>query len=231
METSPQGVAAFPAASAILLRQTADGFETLLLRRLPELDFAGGLWVFPGGRIDPHELEQAPELEQAARLAAVRETAEETGLDIDAAALQTFTHWTTPVAAPKRFATWFFLCRRIEHGAVRVDEREIAEHVWLSPREALARHGAGELDMMPPNYVCLLELAACSDLDEIFTRAARRSPPRILPRLQRASYGLVALYAGDVAYEGGELDAPGRRHRLEMRGHDWTYLNDGFVDW
>ena len=46
---------AMPAATVVLLRDTPDGVETLMLRRDTELAFAGGAWVFPGGRIDPED--------------------------------------------------------------------------------------------------------------------------------------------------------------------------------
>ena len=44
---------AIPAATVVLLRDGADGVETLMLRRDVNLAFAGGAWVFPGGRLDP----------------------------------------------------------------------------------------------------------------------------------------------------------------------------------
>ena len=44
-----EGVAA---ATVILLRDAAGGLETLMLRRDSKLDFVGGMWVFPGGRVD-----------------------------------------------------------------------------------------------------------------------------------------------------------------------------------
>src|SRR5260221_4220681 len=40
-----------PAATVVLVRDGADGLETLLLRRNSKIAF-GGMWVFPGGRID-----------------------------------------------------------------------------------------------------------------------------------------------------------------------------------
>jgi 8-oxo-dGTP pyrophosphatase MutT (NUDIX family) len=39
------------AAGIVLLRETAAGLETLLLRRLQGMQFAAGEWVFPGGSI------------------------------------------------------------------------------------------------------------------------------------------------------------------------------------
>ena len=44
-----------PAATVVLLRDGDDGVETLMLRRDTNLAFAGGAWVFPGGRIDPDD--------------------------------------------------------------------------------------------------------------------------------------------------------------------------------
>ena len=41
-----------PAASVILARDTNPGFETLMLRRTADAAFAGGMYVFPGGRVD-----------------------------------------------------------------------------------------------------------------------------------------------------------------------------------
>ena len=45
-----------PASTVILLRDAPDGLHTLLLRRNSALGFAGGNWVFPGGRVDPEEI-------------------------------------------------------------------------------------------------------------------------------------------------------------------------------
>ena len=44
------------AATAVLLRDTEQGLEVLLLRRNAKLAFAAGAWVFPGGAIDQPEI-------------------------------------------------------------------------------------------------------------------------------------------------------------------------------
>ena len=51
--TAEPGTEIIPAATVILLRDGADGVETLVLLRNSKLAFAGGMWVFPGGRVDP----------------------------------------------------------------------------------------------------------------------------------------------------------------------------------
>jgi 8-oxo-dGTP pyrophosphatase MutT (NUDIX family) len=46
------GVVPSPAATVVLLRDGHDGLEAYLQRRPMGMGFAGGLWVFPGGRVD-----------------------------------------------------------------------------------------------------------------------------------------------------------------------------------
>ncbi len=77
---------AIPAATLILMRPAAAGGppEILMLERAETMAFAAGALVFPGGRIDPEDQAMAvrfPELaDAAARIAAIRETIEETGV-------------------------------------------------------------------------------------------------------------------------------------------------------
>lgn len=41
-----------PAATVMILREAAPGFEVFMLRRTRQAVFAGGMYVFPGGRVD-----------------------------------------------------------------------------------------------------------------------------------------------------------------------------------
>ncbi|HAO56310.1 MAG TPA: NUDIX hydrolase, partial [Gammaproteobacteria bacterium] len=45
---------ATPAATVVLLRDTDSGPEVLMLKKNARIDF-GGMWVFPGGRIDEED--------------------------------------------------------------------------------------------------------------------------------------------------------------------------------
>jgi 8-oxo-dGTP pyrophosphatase MutT (NUDIX family) len=88
-----------PSATVVLLRDTPSGMKVLLLRRNSDIAY-GGSWVFPGGRIDPHEFEAAAgDALQAARLAAVRETAEEACVTITESDLL----WCGPSVFPPGF--------------------------------------------------------------------------------------------------------------------------------
>src|SRR6266511_3656700 len=48
-----------PAATVALVRDGVDGVEAYLQRRPRTMGFAGGLWVFPGGRIDAADADPA----------------------------------------------------------------------------------------------------------------------------------------------------------------------------
>ena len=88
-----------PAATVVVARDGVDGLEVLMLRRNSRGAF-GGMWVFPGGQVDP---EDAAGSEVAtARRAAAREAEEEAGLVVDPEDLVTFSHWVPPPVAPKR---------------------------------------------------------------------------------------------------------------------------------
>jgi len=87
---------AIPAATLVLMRERAGGPpELLVTERTGQMAFAAGALVFPGGRIDADDHRTA-ELTgtDAARVAAIRETIEETGLAVgltpapDAATIQ-----------------------------------------------------------------------------------------------------------------------------------------------
>ncbi len=80
-----------PAATVVVFRRSTAGGppEILMITRHRAMSFAGGMAVFPGGRVDPADRDLAASLagtldvdEAAHRVAAIRETLEETGLMI-----------------------------------------------------------------------------------------------------------------------------------------------------
>jgi 8-oxo-dGTP pyrophosphatase MutT (NUDIX family) len=77
---------AIPAATLVVMRERANGPpELLMVERTAAMAFAGGAMVFPGGRIDAQDralAEAFPDLDAPARIAAIRETLEETGIAV-----------------------------------------------------------------------------------------------------------------------------------------------------
>ena len=221
-----------PAATAVLLRQSPGGFQILLLRRNPDLPVMGGVWAFPGGRVDPVDRAAADNPEdryEVARLTAVRETTEEAGLQLDPLSLVRFSHWTPPPDFDHQLATWFFLAPAPPE-AVQVDGREISEHLWLSPTEALQRHTeAGGTWFLPPTFVTVHELQGFATVSDALAAAQRREPMFYDTRLVTAADGKgVALFAGDAGYETSDPDVPGPRHRLwATEGRPWRLERSG----
>lgn len=209
------------AATVLIIRDQPRGFETLLLRRNSKLGFAGGMWVFPGGRVD--EADDHADEEVAARNAAVREAQEEAGLDLDAADLVAFAHWTPPaVSDMKRFSTWFFLAEA-PAGAVVIDNGEIVDHIWITPIEALRRHAVGEVEMLPPTFQSLTVLSEARTVVEALVAARDRDLPRFATRIAMSDAGAVAMWEGDAGYDEGDAGVPGPRHRLVMGALPWRY--------
>ncbi len=128
-----------PASTVVLLRDAADGLETLLLKRNKALLFAGGFWVFPGGSIDADDLEAAGgDLDLASRIAAAREAEEEAGLSPRLDDMVMLSHWTTPVIEPKRFSTWVYAAPVQADLEVVIDGSEIHDARWIGVRQAVS---------------------------------------------------------------------------------------------
>jgi 8-oxo-dGTP pyrophosphatase MutT (NUDIX family) len=77
--------APIPAATLILMRPAKSAPEILMMERSGNMAFAAGALVFPGGRVDPDDHATARALgaelaDAPARIAAIRETIEETGI-------------------------------------------------------------------------------------------------------------------------------------------------------
>jgi len=232
---------AIAAATVVPLRDVVEpdgtpALEVLMLRRNSAIAF-GGMWVFPGGKIDPDDVDPLLPGDElaAARRAAAREALEEADLLVEPGAMVPLSHWTPPeqgaMGSKKRFLTWFFLCRAPvgEDGVVTIDGGEIHEDVWVQPAEMLRRRDAGEIQLAPPTWVTLHRLAAHRSVDEALDAAAAREPDRYASRIVQLPEGdrpLVLAWAGDAAYEGADADAPGPRHRLVMSGSTWRYEVD-----
>lgn len=233
---------AVPASTVVVMRDGDDGLEVLMLRRDKGLSFAGGMWVFPGGRIDPEDrapddpADETAALEAAARRAAVREAAEESGLVIDPVGLRRWSHWTPPPLQDRRFSTAFFVAEATDAAAeIVIDDGEIRAHRWARAAEVIEMRDAGEVALAPPTYVTLIQLLVHADAASVLDAARVGPVEHFSTRVATTDGGWTAVYHGDITYEalgdaGGmaevDLDEPGPRHRLSM-GERWTYLRDG----
>jgi 8-oxo-dGTP pyrophosphatase MutT (NUDIX family) len=209
---------AIPAATVVLVRDGQCGVESLMLQRSQRISFPG-LWVFPGGRIDAADADAG----EAARAAAAREVKEETGITVDQDRLTLYARWRPPPTLAKRFDTTFFVVAAPGEEVV-VDGAESAAHAWARPIDVLYRHRSGAFDLAPPTWVTLRRLAAFASAAEVIADARQTAVETFSTRLAAdAEHHPVALWHGDVAYEGAPLDTAGGRHRLYMAPGSWRY--------
>jgi 8-oxo-dGTP pyrophosphatase MutT (NUDIX family) len=211
-----------PASTVVVVRDGEGGLEVLLMRRSAQVSFAEGAWVFPGGRIDPEDLDDADDERRSAITAAVREAKEEADLDLDHETLVQYSHWVPPLEAPKRFSTWFFLAPAPD-GIVTVDRGEITEHSWWRPDDALERAAQRRISVLPPTWVTLLDLLQFPTVDAALESVRGRGPRGYASRIARLGDDMVSMWEGDAGYESGDAGATGTRHRLVMSKNRWEF--------
>ncbi|MEV6527706.1 NUDIX domain-containing protein [Longispora sp. NPDC051575] len=180
------------AATVAILRDAPAGPEVYLFRRAATMKFAAEMHAFPGGAAEPED----PDIVATA----VREVLEETGLRLTD--LVPWARWITPEFEPRRYDTWFFVAALPEGQVPEYFEGGEADHVvWLRPAEAVARHAAGDLAMLPPTAETLRELSGLPDVAAVLAAAAGRDAETpIVPRAVVTADGARMVLPGEPGY-------------------------------
>jgi 8-oxo-dGTP pyrophosphatase MutT (NUDIX family) len=197
-----------PAATVLLVRD-GDGIEVVMGLRPPGGAF-GGVWVFPGGAVEPIDTVAAGGDEELAwKLAGLRETAEETGILITTPAVSDFepgadlhrslsergsrfateslvylSNWVTPRPVRRRFDTRFYLVADLAGASPRVVSAEFERIEWVPAAAALARESAGDFPMIFPTIAHLRYIGGFRLVADLMStvRSLDRIP-QIEPRL------------------------------------------------
>lgn len=190
-----------PAASIVLLRRggkhSQRALEVLLLKRSEAARFMPGVWVFPGGSLDEAD---GPD-EAGLRACALRELAEEAGIELEAGEeLVPFTRWITPELIATRFDAWFFLALAPAHTPPRPDGIETTEARWFRPAEALEAQDAGELVLSFPTRTQLRWLAEFRTSDEAMAAYRERTLEPILPKVVEDGAEPRVVLPGEPGY-------------------------------
>jgi 8-oxo-dGTP pyrophosphatase MutT (NUDIX family) len=196
------------AASVIVVRGGDSALELLLVQRTHTARFMAGVWVFPGGSVDPADYaSDDPEgLQFALRAAAVREVAEEAGIRLDGAdQLAPFSRWITPAHLMTRFDTWFFVTPAPWGAEAKVDGQECVAAQWLTPADALAAHYAGQLPLVFPTIKHLEQLRAFGSVNALLDHAWESEVVPIEPRVVMVRDEPRVLLPGDPGYESAGL--------------------------
>jgi 8-oxo-dGTP pyrophosphatase MutT (NUDIX family) len=252
-----------PAATVTLVRDTPRGLEVLMLQRNHQSGFMPGMFLFPGGAIDPGDsaagvLARCSGLDDAGASAAlgvetgglaywagaIRESFEEAsvllaydergalvnpgdptrseryaeyrrllnageqdlvpmlereGLQLAVDRLTYFSHWITPVSAPRRYDTRFFAAVAPEGQVAAADNVEAIHHVWVNPAEAVERYTSGEYKMRTPTIRTLERFSPYRSAEALVAALrAQPVPAAILPRISPEGERLLP---GDPGYD------------------------------
>lgn len=190
-----------PAASVVLLRRggkhSQRALEVLLMKRTESAQFMPGVWVFPGGAVDPEDGEN----EAGYRACAVRELEEEAGIALAASEeLVLFSRWITPEVISRRFDAWFFLALAPAHTPPKPDGVETTDAAWFEPRAALDAQSAGELTLAFPTIRQLESLLPFANADEAFAAHREREVEPILPKVIGTKEDHRVVLPGDPDY-------------------------------
>ncbi|GAA2007280.1 NUDIX hydrolase [Brevibacterium samyangense] len=208
---APEGVVVpvKPAVSVIMVRDgapAADGspsLEVFVQHRVTTMDFAAGVVVYPGGRVDPQDHEAAATLgadpallEAHARAWAAtsaaedptfpsvliatarREVEEETGALLPVTALKPWANWITPPGRTKRFDTFFYVARGSDIGTPEHRTTEAYTSEWLSTEYILEEEANERLKLMRPTLVLLQEVHRLGSVEAIMSTERAIDPVR-----------------------------------------------------
>ncbi len=103
--------------------------------------------------------------------------------------LAPWAHWVTPEFEPRRYDTRFFVAVLPGGQTARDVSGEADRVAWQSPAEALAAADAARIEMLPPTYVTLRELADYRTVEEVMAAAERRTISANLPSVRLADGG------------------------------------------
>jgi 8-oxo-dGTP pyrophosphatase MutT (NUDIX family) len=217
------------AATVIVGRDTSEGLQIFMVRRNARASFLPDRYVFPGGRVDDGDRDEATrrlrgsagDVDAAYAMTAARETFEEVGLlfagspvdagrlpglrremhagnlsfgdvlerlntTVDASQLRYFSRWITPKAeiATRRFDTRFFVARAPQDQVAEADATEVIDGRWIAPREALAAHARGEINLIFPTIKHLERIAPYRTVEELLAFAGTKTIVTVTPEVQ-----------------------------------------------
>jgi 8-oxo-dGTP pyrophosphatase MutT (NUDIX family) len=182
------------AASILVLRDSPDGPEVLLVQRNPQQRFMGGAWVFPGGAVHAEDADHSA--------AAIRELEEEAGIGLpEDAEVVAWSRWITPEEVKVRFDTWFFVTEAPPGAEATVDGRECVDSRWLRPAAALDAFARDELTLVFPTIKHLEALARAESVADALHNARSGEVVPVQPRvLIRDGHAEIVL-PGEKGYD------------------------------
>lgn len=191
-------------AATLVAVRDRDALEVLMVRRSRLSAFMPSAWVFPGGAVEDEDRYAAlGDVDLAHRLAALRETREEAGVEAPADLaphLVPLARWITPEGAPRRFDARFYITDAVSDEPV-ADALEVEEAAWVTPHRALGLAEDGAWVLTPPTRAQLAWLQDRTTAAEAMAAARFVDVRVIAPRVTTGSDGRrVIVMPGDPGY-------------------------------
>lgn len=110
-----------------------------------------------------------------------------------------FSHWITPLAAPKRYDTRFFAAVIPQGQEPLHDDQELVDMVWVEPADALEQERAGKLSLRKPTMDTLTSFTGSPDCRSLLGRL-EAGQPHIRPILPAISADGGRILPGEQGY-------------------------------
>jgi 8-oxo-dGTP pyrophosphatase MutT (NUDIX family) len=123
-------------------------------------------------------------------------------LELAADSMQYFSRWITPLGAPRRYDTRFFVAHAPESQTPLHDDREVIANLWIRPSDALELHAAGQFELIFPTVRSLEALDRFDTADAVVSHAASLDRvDAVLPTVVEDVNGLRIVLPGDEVYD------------------------------
>ena len=124
------------------------------------------------------------------------------GLRLATDRIHYFSRWVTPLGAPRRYDTRFFVAHPPEWQVAVHDDHEVIANLWIRPGDALERHARGEFELIFPTVRSLEALQRFDTADAVVRHAAAISHIEpILPTIVDGEHGMRIVLPGDGSYD------------------------------
>ena len=129
-------------------------------------------------------------------------------LRLEVGSIHYFSRWVTPLGAPRRYDTRFFVAAAPEGQVALHDDAEVIATRWLTPAAALADQEAARITMVFPTIRTMIELAKFDSAAQVLEHAAMQTEiTPMLPFMEDFGAGLRIVLPGTTDHPSGIYDA------------------------
>lgn len=130
-----------------------------------------------------------------------REMLEQEDLILPLDRLHYFSHWITPEPLPLRYDVRFFLAEAPAAQAVNHDGKELTQHRWFTPAEALEEYEKGRIGLVLPQIMTLVDVSRFRTVGEALAAATDRKVPANLTKIRRIGGADVEVMPDGSVFE------------------------------